>query len=215
MRLDHLSTDRATAIQNSLEKYELAQWGFVVFRCTYRSQEKWDKFIALLKQDAHDYFEWREMEHVHDSLAWTVIQDAEALDGAGIVETSRRFREWVNGPEGRREMQGSVFAGEDSELAYWPRYHYFLHVDEESLESVVDDDKAREAAGYFCKLVREANVALNLASGERREEDEDEDDLLDLRKRVKFDELVPMYATLLDIDRWYNLQVEDGIAQVP
>jgi hypothetical protein len=151
MRLDHLSTEEATAIQKSLANYKVAQWGFVLFRCTYGSQEKWDKFVALLKEDAHDFFEWRDMEHVYDNLAWTIIEDAETLDGAGIVETSRRFREWVEGP-GRQEMQGSVFAGEESPS--WPRYYYFLHVDEESLESVVDDEKAREASGYFCNYSR-------------------------------------------------------------
>jgi hypothetical protein len=220
MRLDHLSTKDATTIQESLQKYKVTQWGFVLFRCTYGSQEKWDKFVALLKEHAHDYFEWRDMEHVYDSLAWTIIQDADTLDGAGIVETSRRFREWIEGP-GRQEMQESVFAGE--EWPYWPRYRYFLHVDEESLESVVDDKKAREPAGYFCKLVREDTVALNLAAEDEREEDvkedededEDEDELLDMRKRVKLDELVPCYTTLLDIDRWYNVWVEDGIAQLP
>ncbi|KAK4157150.1 hypothetical protein C8A00DRAFT_29859, partial [Chaetomidium leptoderma] len=89
MRLDHLQTTEATAIQKSLEQYKLAQWGFVIFRCTYGSQEKWDKFVALLKEHASesDYFEWRAMEHVHDRLAWTIIQDAETLDGADIVET--------------------------------------------------------------------------------------------------------------------------------
>jgi hypothetical protein len=154
MRLDYLCTKAATAIQKSLDEYEVAQWGF---------------------------FEWRDMGHVYDSLAWTMIQDAETLDGAGIVETSRRFREWIEGP-GRQEMQGSVFAREES--PYWPRYCYALHVDEESLESVVDDTKARKPAGYLCKLVREDNVALNLAAEEEREEnlEEDEDELLDLRK---------------------------------
>jgi hypothetical protein len=76
-----------------------------LFRCTYRSQEKWDKFVALLKEHARDYFEWRDMEHVHDSLFWTIIEDPATLGGAGIVETSRRFREWIEGP-GRQEMQG-------------------------------------------------------------------------------------------------------------
>jgi hypothetical protein len=52
MHLDHLKTKQATTIHNSLEKYKLAQWGFVIFRCIYRSQEKWDKFLALLKEDA-------------------------------------------------------------------------------------------------------------------------------------------------------------------
>lgn len=43
-------------------------------------------------------------------------------------------------------------------------------------------------------------------------EDLDEEDeqtgLLDLRKRVKLDEIVGLYATLLDIDSWYYFGVD-------
>lgn len=77
------------------------------------------------------YFEQRDMAHLyHDHMAWTVIQDAEALDGADITETSRRFREWIEGP-GIEEMRGTaLLAGKES--PYCPRYRYSLHVDEEN-----------------------------------------------------------------------------------
>lgn len=222
MRLDHLSTEAASAIRSSLEKYKLKQWGFVIFRCTYSSQEKWDKFVTLIKEHAYDYFEWRGMEDLYDSMAWTIIEDPETLDGASIVEMSRKFGEWVE-REGRQEMQGSIFT---DTWVYCPRYSFFMHVDEESLESVVDDEKAREESGYFCTIVREDMV---LAGEREREaqgnreweiqdaedaEDEEDEELLDLRKRVKIDALVALYATLLDIDRWYNIWVDSGIAQI-
>lgn len=226
MRLDHLDTDTAIAIRTSLEKYKLKQWGFVIFRCTYGSQEAWDKFLTLAKQDAHDHFEWRGMEDVYDSITWTVIEDAETLDGASIVDTSRKFTEWVGG-EGRQEMQGSVFT---DTWVYCPRYIFFIHVDQESLESVADDTKAREAGGYFCTVVQ-ANGILNEeryrearedrhregqgATDEDDEDDEDDEEILwDFRKRFKVDNLVQLYAWLLDIDSWYNILDHKGIAFV-
>jgi hypothetical protein len=39
IRLGHLSTKAATAIQKSLDEYKVAQRGFVMFRCTYSSQD--------------------------------------------------------------------------------------------------------------------------------------------------------------------------------
>ncbi len=51
------------------------------------------------------------------------------------------------------------------------------------------------------------------AEDELDEEDE-ESELLDLRKRVKVDDLVDLYSRLLDINAWYNIWVDEGIAQV-
>lgn len=215
MYLDYLETDDAIAIRTSLEKYKLKQWGFVIFRCTYGSQEAWDKFPTLAKQDAHDYFEWRGMEEVYDNMAWTVIEDAETLDGASIFDTSRRFIEWV-GKDGRQEMQGSVFT---DTWVYCPRYTFFIHVDQESLESVADDTKAREADGYFCTVIRADGISCsNLdpcaadETDEKDEDDEDDDDRLeDFVKRFKVNTLVPLYARLLDIDSWYYILDYKGI----
>ena len=110
-------TDDATKLQASLEQYDIPRWGFVIYRCTYSSQEKWDKFIGLVKKHARDYFEKTRMERVHDRLSWTIIEDADTLDGADIVETSRRFKDWADS-QGKQEMEGSEFS---NRWGCWPR----------------------------------------------------------------------------------------------
>ncbi|KAH6843429.1 hypothetical protein B0I37DRAFT_384422 [Chaetomium sp. MPI-CAGE-AT-0009] len=207
--------ESALAIRDSLEEYNLSQWGFVMFRCTYRSQEKWDKFVAIAKRHAREYFEERGMQSVHDRMQWTIIEDAAGLDGADIVETSRRFEEWVNRGPGRQEMVGTKFS---PTWHHSPRYTTFLHVDEDSLESVVDDAKAREEGGYSCKIVNGEAVMLEdnalLAAKDRPEiravEEVEEGELLEFRKRVKIDGLVDVYASLqVDINGWYDF-ITDG-----
>ena len=66
-----------------------------------------------MKEDASDYFEWRDMEDLYASMAWTIIEDAEALEGASLATTAQKFVEWVEGPEGRRDREGSVFDADD------------------------------------------------------------------------------------------------------
>jgi hypothetical protein len=96
-----------------------------------------------------------------------------------------------------------------------------LHVDEDSPESVVDEEKVLKADGNCLKVVMEDIVLMReeerrqaAQNGEEEEEEEEEDEyeyeLLDLRKKVKVDEIVRLYAALLSIDRWYNILTEDG-----
>jgi hypothetical protein len=93
------------------------------------------------------------------------------------------------------------------------RHNFFLHVDEESLESVVDDSKARGRGGYFCTVVRADNVVLwgierDRETGVYRLEGREleEDEMCDLRKRVRIDDLVGLYAGLeIGLDSWYSL----------
>lgn len=213
------SANPAIAIRDSLREYNLSQWGFVMFRCTYRSQEKWDRFIALIKGHARQYFEQCGMQTVYDRMQWTIIEDAAALDGADIVETSLRFEEWVNRGPGRQEMVGTKFPHAcDS----FPRYTTFLHVDEESLESVVDDAKAREENGYSCKIVRGDVVLLDdnasLAAKEREEvravEEVEDAELWDVRKRVRIDCLVMVYASLQNnLNDWYDFIMDGDVIE--
>lgn len=96
----------AVDIELALQENKIVQWGFVIFRCTYGSQEKWDKFIARIKEPARAYLEATGMEHVYEKMAWTIIEDAEALDGADILHTSRMFEEWVTKRQGAQELRG-------------------------------------------------------------------------------------------------------------
>lgn len=78
-------------------------------------------------------------------------------------------------------------------------------MDEESLGSLAVDEKAREPNGYFCKVVRVDSVMIEeerpQAGGIPDDGDEeDEDELCDLRKRFKLDQLVRLYTALLSND---------------
>lgn len=148
-------------------------------------------------------------------MQWTIIEDAAALDGADIVETSRRFKEWVDCGPGRQEMVGTKFS---PLYNYSPRYTMFLHIDEDSLERVVDDAKARVEGGFSCKIVNANSVMLEdnalLAAKDRDEvravEEVEEAELWDFRKRVKIDNLVGLYASLdASLDGWYDF-IMDG-----
>lgn len=212
-------------IAKSLEEYKLNHWGFVIYRCTYGSQEKWDKFLALAKQEAHNYLKrsgkgdlW-----VYDKMDWTVIEDAETLDGASILDTSRKFRAWVEA-NGRVEIHGSIFTDVWPNI---PRYSFFMYVDEESLESVVDEEKAKDRdAGYFCKIVYPVSVEIREDGRLSGEIPDDQDlldeqrELLDCIKKVNLGSLVSLYALLVpDVYSWYTIWVDSdydsvGIAEV-
>jgi len=215
--LDFSPLGEVYTIKDALEKYRLSCWGFVLFRCTYRSQEKWEKFVALVQGHARDEFERAGLMDVYARMRWTVIEDAAALDGADIVETSRRFVEWVERGPGGQELAGSVFKPHTAATA---RHTFFIHVDEESLESVTDDAKASEKGGYFATVVRPDNILLNALERNRETgafysqvdgQELEEDEMWDMSKRVRIDDLVHLYADLeVSPDGWYCLIWLDG-----
>jgi hypothetical protein len=166
------------------------------------------------------------MPPVHERLRWTIIEDAAALEGANILETSRRFEDWALRPGGPgvQERQGTKFPpGWRSSLPL--RYNFFLHVDEESLESVMEGPKKGpegQERGYFCKLVNSGTVLLAEKAQENEwgvvpAEDKDsevglvaEEDLHEQRKRVRIDRLISVYAMLEeDTESWYDLPRDD------
>ncbi|KAK4118656.1 hypothetical protein N657DRAFT_367444 [Parathielavia appendiculata] len=65
----------AHTIKDALDLYKLNDWGFVLFPCTYRSQEKWDKFAALARGHARDCFEKAGLMDAYACMRWTVFED--------------------------------------------------------------------------------------------------------------------------------------------
>jgi len=124
--------------------------------------------------------------------------------------TSSRL--WLD-TNGRAELQATSFPDVEDNPAL--RYRYFVHVDEESLESVVDDEKARdENAGYFCKVVFPDSVMIReqpRAAGEIPDPQDPLDEqleLLDCVKKIRFGHLVSLYRVTLDPNIWCYFQVE-------
>ncbi len=83
----------------------------------------------------------------YEKMTWTIVGDAETLDGAEILQTSRRFWDWVTGRRrGCRRCKGAA-SSPGGIILFDSRF--FLHGDQESLESVVDGEKARQRDRNF------------------------------------------------------------------
>lgn len=165
------------------QRLGLASWGFVTYRCTYSSQEKWDKFMSLLKQEAQQFLHSDSDSDLRSSLIWTVIEDEDNLDGVEYPEARTLHDQWV-----REEIQRDIDHGTarpnipaymsglgefHQRIRDQPRYEFFIFADEEVVNSVVDaheaNQKDRQGLFYFIKVVRTGIV-------EKFEEDEDEDE---------------------------------------
>lgn len=69
------------------------------------------------------------MDDLYASMAWTIIEDAETLEGASLATTAQKFVEWVEGPEGRQDREGSLFDADDAppmSSGLWAAIHPFL-----------------------------------------------------------------------------------------
>lgn len=102
--------------------------------------------------------------------------------------------------DGRAEMEGSTLT---DTCHPEPRYMFFMYVDEESLESVVDEEKVADwTAGFFCKIVF-ADTVEDKEEGRLAGMIPDDQDPLDEKlellhcvKKVKLGSLVELYANL-------------------
>jgi hypothetical protein len=111
-------------------------WGFVLVRCTtYASDDRWTLFLLTLK----------EQNDLSDKLAqsqrWTTIEDKD-LDNATMANASLTFRKWADGECAYAEYQPVA-----------PRHQYFIYVNAESIESILNPDRAVEKSGNFLVLV--------------------------------------------------------------
>lgn len=71
-----------------------------------------------------------------DSLDWSV-QEGIALDGASKDEVRDRFRDWVSSSAAAEEMLPG-YPSTSTSMLDTPRYNFCIHVDADSLDSVVD-----------------------------------------------------------------------------
>lgn len=116
-------------------------WGFVIFRCTYASQSQWDKIQSHVKQQTLKRLNRKGHEQLRNNLTWTVIEDASTLDGAEWHAPYDFFTKRV-----QDEVEGAANADEHRRgVEYWrqsiwgiPRYEYYIFVDKESLDSVIN-----------------------------------------------------------------------------
>ncbi|KAL3420327.1 hypothetical protein PVAG01_08826 [Phlyctema vagabunda] len=213
------------------------EWGFVIYRCTYQSQEKWEKFISTIQELAKEHLEQDCDQDLWETLQWTIIEDPE-LDGASYAEASRWHDKWVQCELGRDKYRlHARIVGrtldEYFERGAIIRHGYFIHVDEDVLESFKAYYKT--LTGSFFTLVSHDRTRIQRAvremharksAGELLPEDEileyryGDVSVEDMSVDVDFDErrmywqrfkawdLVVAYAALLEI-QWDEFYVDD------
>ena len=135
-RTPKLSTNLNTA--DHIERYLQADghnlWGFVIYRCTYDSDDEWNEFMDRLRYRIRKILEFYNGLDLMKSLGLTVIEDREKLDDVEASVVREHFKTWAESAPQRE--QGSAQA---SETQVWgsQRYLYCIQVDAEVLESVV------------------------------------------------------------------------------
>lgn len=205
------SSNLANQLRKRLQEENYSKWGFVIYRCTYESDDDWARFVENLNARAQDHLEIYEGLDLLDSLELTVRDDRESFDGATIQKCRDHFVDWVGSAEGRNSEQPNTPAvptGWDGQ----PRYTFFIHVDKDSLESVVRrapqppaDDM--EGTGYVNMMdskwvpssdeETEIDLDGNVVTIGEGEEEQD-------WQRVAIWGLIPgIYMALLGGDLWY------------
>ncbi|KAM7209812.1 hypothetical protein V8F06_014803 [Rhypophila decipiens] len=232
----------AESLSNQLTKYHLRQWGFVIIRTTYSSEAKWAEFLAVVN-DCIRVGPWisgneAQWHDLYDKHVMTVLQDAATLSDANLSLTARVFTDWTSSPEAQAEREGTKVC---EEFMYSPRYHYYIHADKGTVEQVLDQHAKRKAvpearsylrSGYlyenetlFTVKVASASILMNHqkeiieeqgpdANTDVIEEEEEEDELVDMVKRVKILYIPDLYAALGKLDRWYYIYTKEGVCQI-
>jgi hypothetical protein len=138
--------NEADRLEALLEKDNFTTWGFVIYRCTYQNNAEWEKFMARFLSAVPDFLKYYSGLDLLDTFAPTVFEDP-SFEGATVVTLREHFNKWAK--TARKEEQG---VGEDHR-ARIERYRFFITVDQEALESVLNAPEDFDEEVVFVGMV--------------------------------------------------------------
>jgi hypothetical protein len=124
-------------------------WGFVIYRCTYRNDSDWEKFLARFLSSVRESLEFYSGLDLLDTFNPTVFEDL-SFEGATVTTLREHFHQWKK--TALKEEQG---VSED----YIPesgRYRFFVNVDQEAMETVLSAPEGYDS--YESGFVRIVNA---------------------------------------------------------
>ncbi|KAF2447209.1 hypothetical protein P171DRAFT_430119 [Karstenula rhodostoma CBS 690.94] len=74
-----------------LEEDANAKWGFIVYRCTYESDDEWARFMQYLNTSVRTRLERDGDGDLFDRIDWQVQDDREQFDRAGSITLRQHF----------------------------------------------------------------------------------------------------------------------------
>ncbi|KAF1965433.1 hypothetical protein BU23DRAFT_574885 [Bimuria novae-zelandiae CBS 107.79] len=101
-------------LKEVLDENPDTKFGFVIYRCAYDSQEKWDRFVSHLTEQTFLNLREEGAEELFWRIDWCVQKDAKGLKNASVEKVRRRFKKWVK---------------EHGDGSDWPRYQACVKVD--------------------------------------------------------------------------------------
>nr|POE89087.1 hypothetical protein CFP56_78438 [Quercus suber] len=128
-------------IQKLFGLWNHSLWDFVIYRCTYASDEDFMIFLDKIKVLATESLKFYGAdEHpLAQHLSWTVVEDRSQLDGTSKAAVRKRFDEWCRSSEAAAEQPGSAHPVARSPNA---RYRFTVQIDLASLNSSKDRQKS-------------------------------------------------------------------------
>lgn len=194
--------NNADSIERYLQEDGHRTWGFVIYRCTYESDDDWDKFMERLRYRTRKCLEIYNGLDMMDSLNMTVFEDRSRFDGASTSIVRERFKQWAATAPQQEQGTGPAVS---------QRYRYCVHVDAVALKSVIHDAPAPPAIdtsskGFVNVIWLDWKQASPNAMGEEIGEPLEGCIVHDVGwMRVAYQDLtVGMYYYLRDYSDWYR-----------
>lgn len=175
----------ADNVERQLQQDSHKIWGWVIYRCTYESDDDWNEFMRRLGCWICEGLKNDGGLDMLGSLDYHVFEDKAVFDGAHPSTAREHFRDWcVTAPQ---QEQG--VAAMQSQ-----RYNYCLHVDQAALESVLNAPAPPEYDinnGGFVNL-----VCLRVLGGMRPEHAEGRDERNHCWMRIGYQDLMVTWYSL-------------------
>jgi hypothetical protein len=152
----------ADNLERLLEKVGFKTWGFVIFRCTYQNDSDWGKFMAHFLRPVLEYLEYYKGLDLLGKFAPTVLENR-SFEGATVAVLRDHFNQWAM--TALREEQGF----QNGHRGGAGRYKFFVVVNQEALESVLNAPDDDEDTG-FVRLVQAGWQPEELDQDELREQ---------------------------------------------
>lgn len=134
--------------KQDLERKSFDKWGFVIYRCTYSDDKAWRDCMNILKGRVHYILAKSDAPELMDSLEWTIFDD-DALDHAFKGDLRRRFRDWNRSAWAREQPR----AERTPHGANNARYRYFVSIDCEAMESVLENPNVTDVGPFYTGYV--------------------------------------------------------------
>ncbi|KAF2448770.1 hypothetical protein P171DRAFT_428788 [Karstenula rhodostoma CBS 690.94] len=158
------------------------KWGYVIFRCTYGDDASWDRFMAYLQAKVRDALETEGADDMYEQLDWKVQEDMSLWD-ASPETVKTRFQEWLK-------------EHEDDDSVVGTRSHACIMIDRavldalEDLHDDIDVEDYDESGAIWVHMISSYEV--------------------EKPTRVGVDYLIPTAYTEIELDGWYNVELQEG-----